>query len=104
MQKNDKKAKELGAIAASDVTYKDIKTGEEKTVRMYFRRPTRQELKAVVALTGRDPLGADEMLLSTCLLKEVSDESVLENDAAFMALREVSGELIEVGTAKVVKL
>lgn len=74
------KAKALGADFKIEV-----ENGEEVVVG-FVKKPTRQTLSVVMKLLETDSLKANETLLRTCLIKEVSDMRLVDNDDIFLSV------------------
>lgn len=74
------KAKALGADFKIEV-----ENGEE-TIVGFLKKPTRLTLSAVMKLLETDSLKANESLLRTCLIKEVSDMRLVDNDEIFLSV------------------
>jgi hypothetical protein len=77
---------------------------DEPTVIAYFRKPTRRELAASLSQLERDPFGANEMLMRSCIVSAHSDMAIIEDDALFMAAMPHMQALIEQRDSSVKKL
>ena len=74
------KARNLGASFKVEVEH------EGKMVIGFLKKPDRATLSAVIKLLDTDTLKANETLLRTCLIKEVSDMDIVENDDIFLSV------------------
>lgn len=70
----------------------------------YLKRPTRQILGAVMTKIDSDPMSAYEIILKNCIIKEVSDNSILDNDELFMSCISSLGGLISVRKSELKKI
>ena len=82
------KAKALGAAFRVEVEHED-----EKVIG-YLKKPDRLTLSAVLKLLETDTLKANETLLRTCLIKEVSDMRIVDNDDIFLSVLPQLSDLI----------
>ena len=69
----------------------------------YLRRPARPVLSAVMNRIQSDPLGSIEMLLRNCIITEVSDTRILDDDDMFIAAAQSANELINVRQSELKK-
>jgi hypothetical protein len=80
MEELIKKAKSLGADFKIEV-----ESGEE-TIVGFLKKPSRVTLSAVIKLLETDTIKANETLLKTCIIKEVSDMRLVEDDDIFLSV------------------
>lgn len=89
-EKLDLKAKNLGAVLCFE-----MEDEEGNPVVGYFKKPSRQQLMAVISLSTKDAAKGSEVLFNACFLKEVSNPLILEDDACYLAALGQTGSLIE---------
>ncbi len=85
----DAKAKNLGAVFKIEVEDGD------KKITGYLKKPDRALYSACIKLLESDTLKANETLLRTCLIKEVSDMRLVDDDDIFMSVLPQLANLIQ---------
>jgi hypothetical protein len=89
----DEKAKSLGASFKIEV--EEVVDGETKKVTGYLKKPDRTLYSACIKLLEVDTLKANETLLRSCLIKEVSDMRLVDDDDIFMNVLPQLSNLIQ---------
>jgi hypothetical protein len=97
-QEKETKAKNLGA------SFKiEIENGEENIVG-YLKKPSRILYSAVMKLLQDDVIKANETLLRSCLITEVSDMRLIDDDDVFMSVLPQLSNIIELKKSKLTTL
>ena len=81
----DARAKALGATIS-------IKFDDDKVI--YLKKPHRMILGIALSKMEVNPLEAKEIILNNCVIKEVSDFELLQNDEYFLSAVEHVDELL----------
>lgn len=68
----------------------------------YLRKPTRKVLSAAAVAGQKDPMKYNEIILANCWLS--GDEEIKTDDALFMGVAGILGELVEIKEASLKKL
>jgi hypothetical protein len=76
----DERAKKLGAVT------KLIVEDDNGPVIAYMKKVDRTTYSACIKLLEQDAIKANETLLRTCLIKEVSDMRIVEDDDVFFSV------------------
>jgi hypothetical protein len=63
----------------------NVYISEDDVAVAYLKKPTRQILGAVMSRISSDPMQANEILLRNCVIREVSDMRILDNDEVFIS-------------------
>jgi hypothetical protein len=85
-EQKDKKAKDLGAV-------KVIEFEDEKIA--YLKKPNRYVLGIAFSKLESNPVEANEILIKNCIIPEVSDMDVMDNDDYFLSLMQHAGDLLQ---------
>lgn len=86
LKQRDAKAKKLGAV----------KCVEFEDGVIYFKAPSRHVLGIAMPKLEVNPVEANEIIINNCVIREVSDVALLENDSYFLSLISHVGDLLEV--------
>ena len=63
----------------------NVYISDKDTATAYLKKPNRAILSAVMSKAGVDPLFANELLLKNCIIREVSDMRILDDDEVFIS-------------------
>lgn len=77
--------------------------GDGNEVIGFLKKPSRVVIGALMSKASTDPLGANEILLKNCLIKEISDNRILTDDDAFMSACMCLDEVITIKKAELKK-
>jgi hypothetical protein len=87
LKNGTKKAVDLELLKATygELFELNVYISEYDVAVAYLKKPTRQVLGAVMSKISSDPMQANEILLRNCLIKEISDMRILDNDEVFIS-------------------
>jgi len=76
---------ELLRATHGEVFELNVYISDEDVAVAYLKKPSRQILGAVMSRISSDSMHANEILLRNCLIREVSDMRVLDDDEVFIS-------------------
>jgi hypothetical protein len=81
-----------------------VKDSEGNDVKAYLRKPARPVMSVIMSKVASDPLGSMETLLRNCIIADVSDMRVLEDDEMFYSAVPALQELIAIRESSLKKI
>lgn len=82
----------------------EIEVSDTDIAIAYLRQPSREIMSAMFAKMSTDPLMANEILLRGIIIKEISDNRILENDQLFMSACTSLDQIIVLKKSTLMKL
>lgn len=102
MAKKDEHIEQLKIKHSVDTIYTiEVKGRDGKPIVAYFKKPSREIVGASLAISGRNPLSAKEMLLRACFLE--GDKQILDDDEYFMGAAVYADDMIDIARATLKK-
>lgn len=75
--------------------YGEVLKIEVEGKKIYLKKPNRYQLSPVFAKLHQDPIFAFELLCKACVIEEVSDMEVIENDSLFLSIMPELNALVD---------
>lgn len=69
--------------------------GKEKVI-AYLKKPDLKTLSATMSVMNSDPIKANQILLKNCLIEEISDKRITDDDEVFLGAMTTLAELIKI--------